>query len=52
MKRSKKDIKEHKEKLLKLLAASRVLVRFDTGTKTHRSKKDYKRNKKWDVEDS
>jgi hypothetical protein len=47
MKRSKKDIKEHKEKLLKLLASSRVLVTFDTGTKKHRSKKDYRREKNW-----
>ncbi len=43
MRTTKKNGKD--KRLLELLKSSRTLVRFDTGTKKHKSKKDY--NRKW-----
>jgi hypothetical protein len=40
-----KSSKQYDNKLLELLKASRTLVRFNTGTRRHKSKKDY--NRKW-----
>jgi len=37
--------KKHDNKLIKLLKSSRTLVLFNTGTRRHKSKKDY--NRRW-----
>lgn len=51
MKRTDKELqKEHNKRLMKLLKANRVIVGFDTGTKKHKSKKDY--NRRWKDVDS
>lgn len=48
---SKREAKQHDNKLLELLKASRTLVLFNTGTRRHKSKKDY--NRRWkDVDKS
>lgn len=45
-KRAEKEYnKKHDNRLLELLKSSRTLVLFNTGTRKHKSKKDY--NRKW-----
>lgn len=47
---TKKEEKARQKKLIELMKSSRVLVTFNTGTRTHKSKKDYNRNWKMDRE--
>lgn len=43
---TQKNVKKQKAK------ANRVWFPMNTGTRTHKSKKDYKRKKRWDVSDA